>query len=82
MPAKKTPTDWKRLAQEETSGGRELLAKGTRSSEGNDGKFVPARSRKDMLAALEANRKLRAATVKRKKSKEKVSLKGLFGGGS
>lgn len=84
MPAKKPTTNWKRLLQDST-GGTDLLAAGTRSSTGNDGKFnnlqnLPDdKSRMDaVLQMMEANRKLRDAAMK---NSYHPRLKGLFGGG-
>jgi hypothetical protein len=79
MPAKPRKTDWKRLAQEQGGTGTEILAKGTQSSEGNEGKFVPTRNLDDILKAIEANRKLR--NMPKKKPSYHPGLKGLFGGG-
>lgn len=93
MPAKARKTDWKKLLADDgtpgTGGGasfiqprpREILAAGTRSSEGNDGKFVPNRDRSDVLKMLETNRRTQAALRANKKKGYHPGLKGLFGGG-
>lgn len=60
------------------SSGKEILAKGTRVSEGNDGTYHGKRSVDDLLQILEANRKMYQAL---RKNKKRPPLKGLFGGG-
>jgi len=87
MTAKPRKTDWKKLAQEEGMG-RELLAQGTRSSTGNEGKFnnlqnLPTdKARLDaVMAMMQGNMGVRAAKQKRKAGSYHPGLKGLFGGG-
>lgn len=78
MPAndKSRKTNWK--AQEESTKNRTLLNAFTRTSEGNEGKFVGPRNIDDILKAMEANQKLRALATKKPYHPH---LKGLFGGG-
>lgn len=87
MPAKKT--DWKkeRAAMQDDDypdTGKVLLEKGTRESQGNDGTFNKNLSRGQLLAVLEANRKMYQDLRKMKKKpmgSHHDMMKGLFGGG-
>ena len=61
------------------SGGKEILAKGSRTSRGNDGTYHGKQDLGDLLQILEANRKMYQDL--RKMKKKPMPLKGLFGGG-
>lgn len=85
--------DWRQARKQEDAGGREILARGTRSSEGNDGSFAnldlltpePTKRRSAIMQQLEANRKmyltLHGFGGRPISPEMRDRLKGLFGGG-